>query len=107
MLNRCLVIFSICMLLLSATVKADNKVVPENSFKALLECMKKVPIDVNKLKGVNSSQVVLLSVLEEVNQSKASEKDLGIDYSETYKLVEKNCPKELEVIKKLNASKPG
>ncbi len=107
MLNRCLVIFSMCMFLLSATVKADNKVVPENSFKALLECMKKAPIDVKKLKGISSSQIVLLSVLEEVNQSKASEKDLGIDYSEIYKLVEKNCPKELEVVKRLSASKPG
>jgi len=107
MLNRCLVISSICMLLLSATVKADNKVVPENGFKALLGCMKKVPIDVKKLKGMGSSQVVLLSVLEEVNQSKASERNLDIDYSEIFKLVEKNCPKELEVVKRFSATKPG
>ncbi len=107
MLNKCLVVFSVTILLLSSAVKADNEEIPENSFKALLECMKTVPMDVSKFKGVGSSQVVLLSVLEGITQSKASIKDLGVDYSEIYKLVETNCPKELEIVKKFSVQRTG
>ncbi|NQZ79700.1 MAG: hypothetical protein HRT52_01675 [Colwellia sp.] len=107
MLNKYMVVFSITISLLSSTVKADSKDVSENSFKTLLECMKTVPIDVKKYKGVGSSQIVLLSVLKNITQSSASIKDLDIDYSEIYKLVESSCPKELNVVKKLSAQKQG
>jgi hypothetical protein len=107
MLNKRLVTFSITILLLSSAVKADNKQVSENSFKALLECMKTVPIDVTKFKGVGSSQVVLLSVLEEITQGNASIKDLDVDDSKIYKLVESSCAKELEQVKKFSVQKPG
>lgn len=102
--------FGFCLvagLLFSKAVEADNKVTPENSFKALMECMKNVPVDVSKFKEVGSSQVVLLSVLKEITQSKASIKGLAVDYKEIYELVEANCPKELQIIKEFSAQKTG
>ncbi len=107
MLNKCLVVFLITISLLSSAVKADNEQVTENGFKSLLDCMKTIPIDVTEFNGVSSSQVVLLSVLEEITQSKSSTKGLEVDYSKVYKLIESNCPKELEKVKRFSVQTTG
>ena len=107
MLNKYLVVISITVLLLSNIVKAENDLIPENNFKKILKCMESVPLDAEKYKGIGSQQVVLLSVLEHITHKKASIKGLNIDYSEIYDLVQSNCPKELEILKKLSVQKEG
>jgi hypothetical protein len=107
MLNKYLVVFSIAALILSNTIRADGKEVSDNSFKELLRCMEAVPLDAEKYKGIGSQQIILLSVLENITNTSASINELNINYSEIYKLVQNNCPKELEVVKKLSVQKQG
>lgn len=113
MLNKYSFIFIIYTLLHSTVSTAQGDVNVETKFNELLECMKTIPIDANKYKGISSQQILLLSVLKNLTNDSNEVKALGldnnldIDYSKMYKLVNSHCSKELAIIKKLNSQKQG
>jgi hypothetical protein len=103
MLIKSLVFLSITTLSFSNDLKASEKEIAETGFKNLMDCIKNVPLDAEKYKGVGSQQILLLAVIKSINNdSKPIENiDIDIDFPELYQLVKSSCPTELEQVEKL------
>jgi len=110
MLIKSLVFLSITTLFFSInTLSATEKEIAETGFKNLMDCIKKVPLDVEQYKGISSQQILLLAVIKNINNdSKPIENiDIDIDFPKLYQLVKSSCPTELQQVEKLAAIEQG
>jgi len=101
MLIKSLVFLSIATLSFSNDLKASEKEIAETGFKNLMDCIKNVPLDAEKYKGVGSQQILLLAVLKSINNDSKPIENIDIDFPELYQLVKSSCPTELEQVEKL------
>ncbi|WP_102797306.1 hypothetical protein [Bowmanella denitrificans] len=101
MLNKYSLCLSVSIILVSAVVKADEAAEVEKSFNALLSCIETIQVVMDGNDGVSSQQALLVTVLKKITDSGEIGNDLGIDYDRLYKLVNQQCPIELEKFKAL------
>jgi hypothetical protein len=79
MLTRNLVFLSITILLFPYTLSATEKQTAETGFKNLMNCIRKVPLDVEQYKGIGSQQILLLAVIKNINNESKPYENIDID----------------------------
>ena len=103
MFIRSLVFLSIATLLFSSALYATEQEIAEAGFKNLMDCIKKVPLNVDSYKGVGSQQILILAVLMNINNGSKPIVNIGIDvdFPKLYQLVKCSCSEELKQVEKL------
>ena len=109
MLSKGLLFLSFSTLLFSNNLRASEMEVAASRFENLMNCIKKVPLDVEQYKGINSQQILFLAVMKNINNdSKPIENlDIDIDFSKLYQLVKGSCSIELSQVEELTAIEQG